>query len=440
MKIATILGTRPEIIKMAPIIDEIGKRGIDQIVLHTGQHYDKEMSDNFFRDLEIPAPDYNIHVGSGTHGRQTGRMMEGIEEILMEEKPDIVLVQGDTNAVLAGALVCAKLHIAVGHVEAGLRSFDLTMPEEINRKVADICSAMYFIPTEQSAINLLAEGFSRKDLIITGNTVVDACFRHLEISKKRGFDEESLKELDIDNMDNILTLTMHRAENVDVKERVVNIIEALKELSDMNIIFPIHPRTKHTLENFGLFDELNNFDHVHIVKPIGYLDFLLLTSKSTLILTDSGGLQEEAITLDVPALTLRYNTERPETVTAGGNILVGSNKQAILENANRILNDKEFADKMKNAKNPYGQGDAAKKTVDAIEKYYEEGILNITAPEDIMDSFTRKMTLIDTDITVVEFEQKENALVHMVFDGDEMRFPSDELNLKGMMITYDKRE
>ena len=440
MKIVTILGTRPEIIKMAPIIDEISKRGIDQIVLHTGQHYDKEMSDNFFRDLEIPAPDYNIHVGSGTHGRQTGRMMEGIEEILMEEKPDIVLVQGDTNAVLAGALVCGKLHIAVGHVEAGLRSFDLTMPEEINRKVADICSTMYFIPTEESAINLLAEGFSRKDLIITGNTVVDACFRHLEISKKRGFEEESLRNLDIDNMDNILTLTMHRAENVDVKERVTNIIGALKELSDMNIIFPIHPRTKHTLENFGLFDELNDLEHVHIVKPIGYLDFLLLTSKSTLILTDSGGLQEEAITLDVPALTLRYNTERPETVTAGGNILVGSNKEAILENANKILNDKEFADKMKNAKNPYGQGDAAKKTVDAIEKYFNEGMLNITAPEDIMDSFTRKMAKITENTTVSEFEQKEDALIHMAFDGDKMRFPADDLNLKGMMITYDKRE
>ena len=185
---------------------------------------------------------------------------------------------------------------------------------------------------------------------------------------------------------------------------------------------------------------MNDMDHVHIVKPIGYLDFLLLTSKSTLILTDSGGLQEEAITLDVPALTLRYNTERPETVTAGGNILVGSNKQAILENANKILNDKEFAEKMKNAENPYGQGDAAERTVDAIEKYYSEGLLNITAPEDIMDSFTRKMTQIDTDITVSEFEEKEDALMHMAFDGDEMRFPADELNLNGMMITYDKRE
>ena len=438
MKIATILGTRPEIIKMAPIIDEISKRDIEQVVIHTGQHYDEEMSDNFFKDLEIPTPDYNIHVGSGTHGKQTGLMMKGIEEVLLVEKPDIVLVQGDTNAVLAGALVASKLHIAIGHVEAGLRSFDMTMPEELNRRVADVATTMYFIPTEQSAINLLAEGFSHKNLFITGNTVVDACFRHLEIAKKRGFEDESLAGLDIDNLDNILTLTMHRAENVDVKERVVNIIDALKELSDMNIIFPIHPRTKNTLENFGLFEELNNLSHVHIIKPLGYLDFLLLTSKSTLILTDSGGLQEEAITLNVPALTLRYNTERPETVAAGGNILVGSDKDSILENARKILSDEEFADKMKNAINPYGQGDSAKLTVDVIEDYYSKGLLNIEAPEDIMDSFTRKMASIKEDISVAEFEQKENALIHMVFDGEKMRFPFGDLNLNGMMITYDK--
>ena len=440
MKIATILGTRPEIIKMAPIIDEISRRGIDQIVLHTGQHYDEEMSDNFFRDLEIPAPDYNIHVGSGTHGKQTGLMMGGIEEILLEEKPDIVLVQGDTNAVLAGALVAAKLHIAVGHVEAGLRSFDMTMPEEINRRAADVCSVMYFIPTEESAINLLAEGFSRKNLIITGNTVVDACFRHLEIAKKKGFQEKELVDLDIENMDNIVTLTMHRAENVDDEKRVTDIIEALKEMTDMNIIFPIHPRTKNTLQNFGLFDELNSMLHVHIVKPIGYLDFLQLNSLSTLVLTDSGGLQEEAITLDIPALTLRYNTERPETVTAGGNILVGADKNAILENVDRIVNDKEFADKMRSAKNPYGEGDAAKKTVDAIEQYYNDGLLNIVAPEDIMSSFTRKMAKIDEDVTVSQFEDAENALVRMVFDGEKMIFPRDELKIKGMMITYDARE
>lgn len=438
MKIAVVLGTRPEIIKMAPIIDEIIKRGIDLIILHTGQHYDKEMSDNFFRDLEIPAPDYNIHVGSGSHAKQTALMMGGIEEVLMDEKPDIVLVQGDTNAVLAGSLVASKLHIAVGHVEAGLRSFDMTMPEEVNRRVCDVTSTMYFVPTEQSAINLLAEGYSRKNLFITGNTVVDACFRHLEIAKKRGFDEESLASLDIDNMDNILTLTMHRAENVDDKSRVSNIIDALKELSDMNIIFPIHPRTKKTLQDFGLFDELNNLNHVHIIKPVGYLDFLQLTSKSTLILTDSGGLQEEAITLNVPALTLRYNTERPETVAAGGNILVGSDKDVILENANKILDDKEFAEKMKNAPNPYGKGNSAKLTVDAIQKYYDDGLLDIRAPEDIMSSFERKMTFIDEDITVKEFEDKNNASIHMLFDGEKMRFPVDDLKIKGMCVTYDE--
>ena len=440
MKIETILGTRPEIIKMAPIIDEISKRDIDQIVLHTGQHYDAEMSDNFFKDLDIRTPDYNIHVGSGTHGKQTGLMMQRIEEVLLEEKPDIVLVQGDTNAVLAGALVASKLHIPIGHVEAGLRSFDMTMPEEVNRRVADVSSLMYFVPTVESAINLLAEGVSRKNLFVTGNTVVDACFRHLELAKEKGISEQSLKELNIDEMDNILTLTMHRAENVDVKERVVNIIDALKQLDDMNIIFPIHPRTKNTLEKFGLFEELNNLEHVHIIKPLGYLDFLYLTSVSTLILTDSGGLQEEAITLDVPALTLRYNTERPETVTAGGNILVGSDKDAILENARKILDDEEFANKMRNAVNPYGQGESAKLTVDAIEDYYSKGLLNIESPEHIMDSFSRKMMTMSEDISVSEFEENENALVHMVYDGEKMVFPADDLNLNGMVFTYDKRE
>lgn len=440
MKIATILGTRPEIIKMAPIIDEISKRDIDQIVLHTGQHYDAEMSDNFFKDLDIRTPDYNIHVGSGTHGKQTGLMMQRIEEVLLEEKPDIVLVQGDTNAVLAGALVASKLHIPIGHVEAGLRSFDMTMPEEVNRRVADVSSLMYFVPTVESAINLLAEGVSRKNLFVTGNTVVDACFRHLELAKEKGISEQSLKELNIDEMDNILTLTMHRAENVDVKERVVNIIDALKQLDDMNIIFPIHPRTKNTLEKFGLFEELNNLEHVHIIKPLGYLDFLYLTSVSTLILTDSGGLQEEAITLDVPALTLRYNTERPETVTAGGNILVGSDKDAILENARKILDDEEFANKMRNAVNPYGQGESAKLTVDAIEDYYSKGLLNIESPEHIMDSFSRKMMTMSEDISVSEFEENENALVHMVYDGEKMVFPADDFNLNGMVFTYDKRE
>ncbi|MCQ2737441.1 MAG: UDP-N-acetylglucosamine 2-epimerase (non-hydrolyzing) [archaeon] len=439
MKIAVVLGTRPEIIKMASVIDEIENRGHELLLIHTGQHYDKEMSENFFIDLELPTPDYNIHVGSGSHGKQTGKMMDGIEEVVLKEKPDILLVQGDTNAVLAGALVASKLHIPVGHVEAGLRSFDETMPEEINRLAADVCSKLYFVPTEESAINLMMEGISRKRIIITGNTVVDACFRNLKIAESRPIEkyDQSLAELDIDNMENIVTLTMHRAENVDIKERVENIIGALGELSEMNIIFPIHPRTKKMIENFGLFDKLNNMEHVHIIKPVGYLDFLLLISKSTFILTDSGGLQEEAITLDVPALTLRYNTERPETVTAGGNILVGSDKDVILENARKILDDAEFAEKMRSAKNPYGMGNAAKIMLDKIIDADANDELAVRAPDAVMATFTRKLVVPGEDVTVSEFEEANNALVKIVFDGEDVKFPYDDLNLNGLTVIYE---
>ena len=240
MKICVILGTRPEIIKMAPVIDEINRRSHELLLIHTGQHYDKEMSDNFFLDLELPKPNYNIHVGSGSHGKQTALMMDGIEDVLISEKPDIVLVQGDTNAVLAGALVAQKLHIPVGHVEAGLRSFDVSMPEEINRMGADCCSHLYFVPTEESAINLALEGYLPKDIFITGNSVVDTCFRNLKIAENSS---TIIDDLNLDNLNNIITFTMHRAENVDDKQRLQSIIGALMELKDFNIIFPINYKT-----------------------------------------------------------------------------------------------------------------------------------------------------------------------------------------------------
>ncbi|MCC7554162.1 MAG: UDP-N-acetylglucosamine 2-epimerase (non-hydrolyzing) [Methanobacteriaceae archaeon] len=437
MKIAIVLGTRPEIIKMASVIDEIKRRNIEIVLIHTGQHYDKEMSENFFIDLNLPTPDYNINVGSGSHGRQTALMMNGIEEVLINEDVDIVLVQGDTNAVLAGALISSKLHIPVGHIEAGLRSFDDTMPEEINRKTADVCSKMYFVPTEESAINLISEGISRKQIFITGNTIVDACYRNLKIANKRNINEKSLADLDIDNLSNILTLTIHRAENVDNKVRLKNIVESLKELKNMNLIFPIHPRTKKNLEEFGLLKELEELNNIHIIKPVGYLDFLALLSKSSLILTDSGGLQEEAITLNIPVLTLRYNTERPETVETGGNILVGSSKEKIIETINKILNNKEFRDKMKNAKNPYGDGSAGFKILDAIEKFYFNDLLKIESPEDIMLSFKREIANIKEDITVKEFEDKNNSSVKMIYN-EKMYFPYDDLNMKDMIVVYDK--
>lgn len=433
MKIAVVLGTRPEIIKMAPVIEEIENRSHELLLIHTGQHYDKEMSENFFIDLELPAPNYNIHVGSGSHGKQTGLMMEGIEEVLIKEKPDIVLVQGDTNAVLAASLVSVKLHIAVGHVEAGLRSFDLTMPEEINRKASDVSSKLYFAPTEESAINLALENISPKEIFVTGNTVVDACFRHLKIAQKSS---TIIEDLNLEAKDNIIALTIHRAENVDIKERLVSIINALMELTDFNIVFPIHPRTKKTLENFGLFDKLNNMEHIHITKPIGYLDFLLLLSQSHLVLTDSGGLQEEAITLDVPALTLRYNTERQETVEAGGNILVGSDKDKILKTASEILNNESIYNKMKNAVNPYGDGTTAKQIIDIIEEAYSNGELSLKSPENIMVQYKTEMKIINENITVKEFEEKYNSLIEIVYINDSIKFPFGNLNINGANVLY----
>ncbi len=433
MKIAIVIGTRPEIIKMAPVIDEIIKRNLDYVLIHTGQHYDHEMSDQFFTDLELPTPNYNIGVGSGSHGEQTAEMMKGIENVFVEEKPDIVMVQGDTNAVLAGAIVASKLHIPVGHVEAGLRSFDKTMPEEINRMVADVCSQLYYVPTEESAVNLIVEGINPKNVIITGNTVVDACLRNLKIAENKS---DILDQLD--GNEKILTLTMHRAENVDNLERLTQVTDALIELDDLTIIFPVHPRTLKNLENFGLHSKLTEKDHIKLIKPLGYLDFLLLLSNSDMIMTDSGGLQEEAITLNVPCMTLRYNTERPETVTAGGNILVGSNKDKIIETAGLIMNDPKTREKMKNAVNPYGDGTASSRILDVTLRDHENGELEIKSPEDIMTQFKRKIELIESNITVREFESTQNALIRVVYENNEAAFPHEDLDLKNKLILFDK--
>lgn len=431
MKIVLVVGTRPEIIKMASIMDEIINRGLDLVTIHTGQHYNTEMSEQMFLDLELPTPQYNIGVGSSSHANQTADVVKNLEEIFLKEKPDIVLAQGDTNAVLSGALVASKLHIPFGHVEAGLRSYDKTMPEEINRLVADVCSDYYYVPTEESALNIVSEGVNPKKVIITGNTVVDVCLRNLEIAKKKA-------KIPIDNYENIVTLTMHRAEIVDNEERVTQIIDALLNLSEVNIVFPIHPRTKKNLENFNLYDKLEKAEHIHLIKPLGYLDFLLLMSKSCLIITDSGGLQEEAITLSVPCLTLRYNTERPETVSAGGNILVGSDKDKIIENSRLILNDANVCKKMKDAVNPYGNGNSSKIILDHILEKYENNELKVEAPDTIMLNFTRKLKLVKEDITVSDYENKNNVLIKTVFDDGIAKFPHKIINLKNKHILFDE--
>ena len=434
MKIAFIVGTRPEIIKMSPLIDEVKKRGVNYILIHTGQHYDQEMSQQFITDLELPQPDYNIGVGSTTHGKQTAVMLEGIEKILLKETPDIILVEGDTNAVMAGAIASSKLHLPLGHVEAGLRSFDKTMPEEINRMIADVCSDLYFVPTEESAINLIFEGVNPHDIFITGNTVVDACMRNLKIAEKNS---NIISRLDLDG--DILTLTIHRAENVDDPERLKNITDALLELDEVTIIFPVHPRTRKNLIKYGLYESLEKANHIQMINPVGYLDFLILLSHSKLVMTDSGGIQEEAITLNLPCLTLRYNTERPETVTAGGNIMVGTDKKVIVDNARRIIGDPDVHLEMSESINPYGNGETSQKIADIISKSYNDGKLIINPSDRFISHDGWYLQKIIENINVSEFEKyNSNSLIRIVFDEDKAEYPYPLLSLKNKTIIVDR--
>lgn len=355
MKISIILGTRPEIIKMSPIIRECEKKRLDYFILHTGQHYSYNLDKIFFQELSLPEAKYNLDVGSGSHAEETGKMLMGIENILMEEKPDVVLVEGDTNTVLAGALAASKLHIKVGHVEAGLRSHDRNMPEEINRILADHCSDYLFAPTEEAKANLLKEGILMNNIFVTGNTIVDAVHQNLEIAKMKA---DVLTKLDLEKGGYFL-VTAHRQENVDVKERLKDILDGLELIySEFNhpIIYPIHPRTMKRLREFGLEVQKG----VRLIDPLGFLEFLQLEANTELILTDSGGVQEESCILKVPCVTLRDNTERPETIEVGSNILVGVNQDKILRGVKKMLS------KERKWKNPFGDGRASERIVGLI--------------------------------------------------------------------------
>jgi len=432
MKIAVILGTRPEIIKMAPVIDEIKKNNSECVLIHTGQHYDIEMSKQFFIDLKLQLPDYNIGIGSNTALKQISIIISELEEILSKENVDIVLVQGDTNAVLAGSLAANKLKIPVGHVESGLRSFDKNMPEETNRILADNCSKLFFVPTEETAINLQNEGFNHKDIYITGNTIVDACFRHKDIALENSTIKDDIL------FDEYIALTMHRAENVDNPDRLRNIVDALVEI-DENIVFPVHPHTKKSLVNLDLYDKLVECDNIQITKPLGYLDFLYMISNSKLILTDSGGLQEEAITLNIPCITLRYNTERPETISAGANILAGTTSEEISRNISWVLDNKDVYDRMSNAVNPYGDGTSSSKIYNIIKKYYDENSLNITSANDITDFKGYYMKHVLDDVTVKEYESLNRGhMIEQVFDNGSPMYIDDMLCLKDKDIIVRK--
>ncbi|AFS83510.1 non-hydrolyzing UDP-N-acetylglucosamine 2-epimerase [Candidatus Nitrosopumilus sediminis] len=351
MKVGIILGTRPEIIKMAPIIGELRRKKIHHFIIHSGQHYSYNLDKVFFEQLSLPKPHYKLEVGSASSGEQTALIISRAEKILKKNRPDIVLVQGDTNTVLGGAIAAKKLHIPVGHVEAGLRSYDESMPEELNRRLTDHCSDFLFVPTKKAQSILLGEGIPKKKIFLTGNTIVDSVKHNLK--EITNFDKLNLIPKEF------FLVSLHRQENVDNPKRFKSIVEGLKKIKkeyNMPIIFPIHPRSKKMAKKLKV-----DFKEINVIEPVNYLQFLHLQKNSRLVLTDSGGVQEESCILKIPCVTLRDNTERPETLKVGSNLLAGSNPDNILLCTKKMLRQK------RNWKNPFGDGKSAAKIVKIIQ-------------------------------------------------------------------------
>ncbi len=329
MKIISIVGARPQFIKLAPLDKRIRKKH-QHLIIHTGQHYDYEMSKGLFEQLEIPEPDYNLEIGSGSHAWQTGQMLYKLGETLENLKIDLVLVYGDTNSTLAGALAAIKLHIPVGHVEAGYRSGDISMPEEVNRIIVDRIAQILFAPSSHEVENLLHEGISSERIILTGNIMAESLFKNISKLKESSIIQDLVLE-----PRRYALLTVHRPENTNSKERLTNIVKGLAQ-SSFPIIFPAHPRTIKYLEEYGLLDILSS-GRIKLLPPLKYLDFLKLESDARFIITDSGGIQEEAMIFKVPCLTLRYNTERSITLRVGANRLVGTDTEKISQGIQSIL-------------------------------------------------------------------------------------------------------
>ena len=334
VKILNVVGTRPNFIKIAPLVREMKKhKQITQILVHTGQHYDASMSKLFFDELGIPKPDINLGVGSSTDTTQTAKIMLGIEKVLLKEKPDLVVVVGDVNSTFATAIAAKKCGIKVAHVESGLRSFDMGMPEEINRILTDHVADLLFTTEESGNINLKLEGISSNKIFFVGNVMIDTLLMH----KKKAQQSKILSKLKLTKK-NYIVLTIHRPSNVDNKIALEAIISILEKIQDkIKIVFPVHPRTKKNITLFGLDKKIKNMKNLIVTEPFGYLDFLCLMSNAKLVMTDSGGIQEETTILQVPCITLRNNTERPVTVQQGTNIIVSTDKEKIIKTANEAM-------------------------------------------------------------------------------------------------------
>ena len=359
MRVINVVGARPNLVKIASIIEETAKHPeIEQILLHTGQHYDDNMSKVFFDDLNIPRPDLYLGVGSASHAEQTARIMLAFEQVLLECKPDLVLVVGDVNSTMACAITALKLRTPVAHVEAGLRSFDRTMPEEINRVVTDALSDLLFTTEESANENLQREGIPEEKIFFVGNVMIDTLLKH----RKKAMHTGILETLHLKRGEYAI-LTLHRPSNVDDREVFLRIIDALDWVQRrIRLVFPAHPRTAKQIHDFGLGSKFEAINNLLLLEPLGYLEFLGLMSQAKFVLTDSGGIQEETTILQVPCLTLREQTERPVTVKEGTNIVVGNRTERIIEESKKIL-----AGKAKEGRVPkFWDGKAAKRIVEVI--------------------------------------------------------------------------
>ena len=366
-KIILVAGARPNFMKIAPLMKELQKHDkFETLLVHTGQHYDEKMSDLFFRQLNIPEPDVNLEVGSASHAVQTAKIMEGFEKVCMNKKPDLVIVVGDVNSTAACTLVASKLHIKTAHYEAGLRSNDRTMPEEINRLVTDAISDLFFTTSVDADENLINEGVDKNKIHMVGNLMIDSLKYNLERTKGINVTLETVDGDKIKLGEDFLAkeycmMTFHRPSNVDTKNSLEKLINIWGEISQkITLVFPAHPRTLKNAENFGLLEKLKSFENIHLTGPIGYLEFINLLKNSKLVLTDSGGIQEETTYMGVPCLTVRPNTERPVTIWEGTNQLLKIDD--IIPAVDHILNGNS-----KNGKCPkFWDGDAAKRIVEFL--------------------------------------------------------------------------
>jgi len=367
MNVTLILGTRPQIIKSAPFVQLASKDNRIRLdIIHTGQHYDYEMTKIFFEELSLPDPKANLNVRSGTHAQQTAKIMLRLEKIL--QKPNLLIVPGDTNSTLATALTAAKLNIPVAHIEAGARSYDIKMPEEINRRLTDHCSTLLFTPTENCTRNLIKEGIDKNKIHQTGDTMYDVLLQQLPKAEKTTI----LEQIDLKPKTYAL-LTTHRPENVDNPKKLTNIIKAIAKLERLTIVFLAHPRTQKQLRKFRLYNTIKKQKHIKLIKPTGYRETIKLIKNAKLILTDSGGMQKEAFWLKTPCITLRENTEWPETIQLGANNLTGANTQKIIQKVKEILkNEEQIIRKLQSLPNPFGDGRASQKIVETIKSFQIE--------------------------------------------------------------------